>query len=198
MTRNAILSGALLIGMGVSASAQQPTPRPTGAMGIDDKRLTVTGCLQTDEASGNGRFLLVNAREGSSPGGGSAATSPTPPGSGSNEPAARAGATQPPPIVENNGGNGAASRLFILHGQTQDLALHAGQQVEISGLRMSSSVDSAGATATTGTAGGADNSDRVKPSRNDRPTIDTGAHTQEAQELEVTSVRMVANVCAVR
>lgn len=193
MTRNAILSGALLIGMGVSASAQQPTPRPTGAMGIDDKRLTVTGCLQTDEASGNGRFLLVNAREGSSPGGGSAVTSPTPPGSGSTESAARAGATQPPPIEEN-----VANRLFVLHGQTQDLALHAGQQVEISGLRMSSSVDSAGATATSGTAGGADNSDRVKPSRNDRPTIDTGAHTQEAQELEVTSVRMVASVCAVR
>lgn len=219
---SALLTCAMTAAVGAQ-SQSTPSTSPAGRTATDNDRdrITVSGCLQamgaaTIGTSGSGpgatagtagstrsantgttattgtaqRFMLVNAFEGSTPGGGSAVTSPTPPGSGTNESAARAGATQPQPTGLDN-----ANKMYLLRGDLPDLGQHVGEQVQISGRRVASTTPSTGAA---GAGSGATGNDRVQPSRNDRPTMSNGASTQGAEEIEVTSLRMIASVCPTR
>lgn len=195
-----MMTGALLA---LSASALLGAQAQT-TTAEKDGRVTVTGCLTAEspaggavgtsgsagataganraDASGNGTYRLINAKFGGAPGGGSGVTSIAPAGSGTNEQAVRTGNTPPSPALSgaigtNGEPSGADSHTFTLRGDFPELPRHVGQEVEISGKM----AGTAGAASSTGTS-----------------TADSqrAAGTSSTQAIEVTSIRMIASVCA--
>jgi hypothetical protein len=170
--------GATLL---AQAGSQQPsTQTPTSQS--QSQSITVTGCLQSPSQAGTpgatgtagtaagaaGQWRLTNATKGS-PSGAAGATTP----SGS-APGATAGAGAA-------AGSKGAGMTYVLEGRSDELAKHAGHQIEVTGTLAPSSGAGSSPSGATGTAGAAG------------ATPSAGAGAQ--QRLQVSSVRMLSANC---
>lgn len=212
MTNTAVFVGAVLAcTLAADAGAQKATGRGNPA-GTPQGRVTVTGCLQPAATAGSvgtagssspataasTGFILTNARVG---GTGAATAAP-----GSTARSTTSGTSA------DTGNGGSSGSSYVLRGQSEALAPHAGKLVEVSG-RVSATAtgtaappDAASGRTTTGSATGATGNtsggnsgadaerggDRVSPSRNDRPGFIGGG----VQAIDVTTVRLVSETCA--
>ncbi|MFN7981891.1 MAG: hypothetical protein U0Q11_08545 [Vicinamibacterales bacterium] len=205
-------STALVCAMaaGVATHAQSRTSTSSSVM--NDKEVTVTGCLKSNDlstmqnpaissggassagtanragANGTDTFVLTNAAMGAQPGGWSGSTSSTPLGSGGTDSAARAGATPPAGPVTQSGK--AARGTYIVRGDTAELVRRVGQQVQVSGHL----VDTKSSTGTPTTSQRSGSTGR----ESDRNPGASGSSTAMAgvQEIQATSVRMIGTICA--
>lgn len=181
-------------------------PRQAGGQG----EVRLTGCVQSSSGpsttgSARGAYTLMNAKMSSSQASGSDRTS----SAGGNVGSGNSGAGAPSPRVGAAAGSSAGNSTYTLSGSA-DLAQHVGHQVEVigtmpqAGSSISSATPGSGA-ATPGNGSAARGSaDSASPSADgararggaDRAAGGVGtAGTSTAQELRVTSVRMISTTC---
>jgi hypothetical protein len=158
----------------VAALAAQ-TPGTT----TDDKKVTVTGCLQDGSAtpgatSAAGSFVLANAMMGGSmtSAGSTAGATATPP------PATSTTGTTGTTGTTAESARSASHTSYALDGSDSDLKKHVGHKIEVTGTIVPPSAASSSATSTTAAA--------------------SASSSMTPERLKVSSVRMISADCSSR
>ena len=171
------MAGAIALSLSSVTAAQnsQPTSNPQSAPRQDARStVTVTGCVQ----QANGRFFLANARV--------ASTAP-----------ATAANTQAPAASQHSESDRHLS-TFLLTANTTDLHNHVGHDVDIVGRVAPGSRSISPATRGTPSGSGGVGTSTGDASNGTGTRGSSANRTDDAQVLEVQSVRMIASTCSAR